>query len=50
MKDFVYNCQGLRGTDYKWLRKIGLIETLWVLDIEWLHSSHDRKTYNEWIR
>lgn len=52
MKDFTYTKQyGLRASDCEWLSDMGLRETRWFLDIEWLFSVDGRKMpYNEWIR
>ena len=50
MKDFTYTgnyC--LHHSAYDWLTIMGLRETLWILDADWISYSYDI-TYGKWIK
>ncbi len=53
MKDFTYidiDCEfNLHVHDCEWLRDMGLKETRWILDSEWILSFIDNITYEQWI-
>ena len=51
MKDLVYSEHGygLPSGACIWLREIGLKETRWILDAEWI-MKHDNTTFNKWMR
>ena len=52
MKDSTYNekIYGLHTPDCEWLRKIGLKETLWIIDREWILHYYNNIIFNRWIR
>ena len=51
VRDFVYNRNNydLYPSACLWLRQMGLKETRWFLDTEWLLSSYNSMSYKEWI-
>jgi len=50
MKDFqYYNPDGPTPPNRKWLRKIGLRETQWILDANWFIRYHPKSIYKEWV-
>ena len=51
VRDFIYNRNNydLYPSACLWLRQMGLKETRWFLDTEWLLSSYNNVTYKEWI-
>ncbi len=49
MKDFTYyrdNKISLHISDYNWLENMGLRETQWILDTEWLKG---HVTFKRWV-
>ena len=53
MKDFTYeenHLSGLHVDACEWLKDMGLKETRWILDSEWLLSFINNITYEKWIR
>ncbi len=52
MKNFTYidndKCN-LRGHACEWLRDMGLRETRWILDTEWIFAYGEQTTFEEWI-
>lgn len=51
MNEFTYvdGEHNLNVNSCRWLKKVGLKETRWILDVAWLLSSCDDLTYREWI-
>ena len=50
MKDFLYhNPDGLTHHNRRWLRKLTLRETQWILDADWFLRHHPKSIYKEWI-
>jgi len=51
MKDFTYvgKQHSLFHEDCIWLDYMGLYETRWILDTEWIIFSYDM-TYSEWMK
>ena len=53
MKDFTYihNEFNLNVESCVWLRKMGLKETRWILDIDWffVYCHNKQITFDEWI-
>ena len=56
MKDFTYyynnggdDKRSLLMSDCGWLRNMGLRETRWILDREWLGAQHKNITFKKWI-
>lgn len=52
MKDFTYTGTGELSLNVNcciWLRKLGLRETRWFLDIEWLQNKSDIFIFHEWV-
>lgn len=48
MKEFTYfGDHELDNDPSRWLSKMGLEETLWILDIKWITSV--QTSFNEWI-
>ncbi len=53
MKDFARHekMYGLHADDCFWLRQMGLRETLWILDAEWILFFYGKMmTFNKWIK
>jgi len=51
MKDFTYintNHYNLFSESYEWLMYMGLRETLWILDVNWIIRQLNI-TYSEWL-
>lgn len=52
MKDFLYinsNKNSPEPHEQTWLRKMGLRETQWILDADWLLRYHPKSVYKEWV-
>jgi len=54
MEKFRYyniECKSLHVHACDWLTKMGLRETLWILDVSWLHLTYDAdEVFKQWIR
>ncbi len=51
MKKFTHIDEyGLSQLECEWLIQIGLRETQWFLDAEWMLSIYGEITYSKWIR
>ncbi len=52
MKDFTRheNKYGLYSDDCSWLRQMGLRETQWILDAEFILFFYGIITFNEWAK
>lgn len=45
------NISGLRAADCEWLSDMGLKETRWILDAEWILFFYGKMmTFNKWIK
>ena len=45
------NASGLSSDGTNWLLRLGLRETYWIIDIEWMkHPVRDNQTFNQWIK